>query len=126
MRALASDLAYLEGWCLLATGDALPCPAPESLLLKFWRTIYAGDTGHGTPADVEEGPRAQALLKSIRMHAPTTVRRRLASWPILTRWRGPKGKFAEPLPGRGAALQRAPKQIRVREQIETIAKLGSS
>ena len=35
MRALASDLAYLEGWCLLATGEPLPWPAPESLLLKF-------------------------------------------------------------------------------------------
>ncbi|MGE7065511.1 integrase, partial [Agrobacterium tumefaciens] len=35
MRALASDLAYLEAWCMLATGTPLPWPAPESLLLKF-------------------------------------------------------------------------------------------
>lgn len=34
LRALASDLGYLEG-CNLATGFPLPWPAPESLLLKF-------------------------------------------------------------------------------------------
>jgi hypothetical protein len=30
MRALASDLGYLEAWCSLATGTPLPWPAPES------------------------------------------------------------------------------------------------
>ncbi len=35
LRALASDLGYLEAWCRLATGSPLPWPAPESLLLKF-------------------------------------------------------------------------------------------
>ena len=35
MRALASDLAYLEAWCRAATADPLPWPAPEALLLKF-------------------------------------------------------------------------------------------
>lgn len=76
MRALASDLAYLEGWCLLATGDALPWPAPESLLLKFvahhlWDPVRrADDPNHGMPADVEDGLRGQALLKSVGPHAP--------------------------------------------------------
>lgn len=102
MRALASDLAYLEGWCLLATGDALPWPAPESLLLKFvahhlWDSVRrADDPNHGMPAEVEEGLRAQGLLKSVGPHAPGTVRRRLTSWSILTRWRGLKGHFTEP------------------------------
>ncbi|MCG5486293.1 MAG: site-specific integrase [Sinorhizobium meliloti] len=102
MRAFASDLAYLEGWCLLATGDTLPWPAPESLLLKFvahhlWDPVRrAEDPGHGMPADVEEGLRAQGLLKSLGPHAPGTVRRRLTSWSILTRWRGLKGNFSEP------------------------------
>lgn len=102
MRALASDLAYLEGWCLLATGDALPWPAPESLLLKFvahhlWDPVRrADDPNHGMPDNVENGLRAQALLKSIGPHAPGTVRRRLTSWSILTRWRGLKGYFTEP------------------------------
>ncbi|RVI39969.1 integrase, partial [Sinorhizobium meliloti] len=35
LRALASDLGYLEAWCQLATGAPLPWPAPEALLLKF-------------------------------------------------------------------------------------------
>jgi hypothetical protein len=35
LRALASDLGYLEAWCQLATGASLPWPAPETLLLKF-------------------------------------------------------------------------------------------
>jgi integrase len=102
MRALASDLAYLEAWCLAATGTPLPWPAPESLLLKFvahhlWdATRRATDGSHGMPPDVETSLRAQALLKSIGPHAPGTVRRRLASWSILTRWRGFKGHFLEP------------------------------
>src|SRR5260370_24261325 len=35
LRALASDLAYLEGWAQAAPGAALPRPASESLALKF-------------------------------------------------------------------------------------------
>jgi hypothetical protein len=35
LRALASDLAYLEAWVLAATGTPLPWPAPEALALKF-------------------------------------------------------------------------------------------
>ena len=35
LRALASDLAYLEAWAQAATGAALPWPASESLALKF-------------------------------------------------------------------------------------------
>ncbi|CUX68168.1 hypothetical protein AGR4C_pb30099 [Agrobacterium tumefaciens str. Kerr 14] len=48
MRALASDLAYLEAWCVLATGTPLPWPVPESLLLKvvahhLWDPVGAGN-----------------------------------------------------------------------------------
>src|SRR6218665_1676503 len=35
LRALTSDLTYLQAWSLAATGAALPWPAPEALLLKF-------------------------------------------------------------------------------------------
>jgi hypothetical protein len=35
LRALASDLGYLEAWCQAATGSPLPWPAPEALLIKF-------------------------------------------------------------------------------------------
>src|SRR5690606_33211083 len=35
LRALTSDLAYLEAWARAATGHPLPWPAPEAILLKF-------------------------------------------------------------------------------------------
>jgi hypothetical protein len=35
LRAIASDLAYLERWALAATGSPLPWPAPASLVTKF-------------------------------------------------------------------------------------------
>jgi len=102
LRALASDLGYLEAWCELATGSPLPWPAPESLLLKFvahhlWDPVKrAEDASHGMPAEVETGLRAKGLLRADGPHAPDTVRRRLTSWSILTRWRGLSGPFAAP------------------------------
>jgi integrase len=102
MRALSSDLAYLEAWCLAATGTPLPWPAPESLLLKFvahhlWDPVrQQSDPNHGMPDEVEDSLRRQGLLRTTGPHAPDTVRRRLTSWSILTRWRGLKGYFAEP------------------------------
>jgi integrase len=102
LRSLTSDLAYLEAWGMAATGKSLPWPAPEAMLLKFvaqhlWdpekRTI---DPDHGMPADVDDNLRRQGLLKSTGPHAPSTVRRRLANWSTLTRWRGLDGAFASP------------------------------
>ncbi|MDX0185615.1 site-specific integrase [Sinorhizobium meliloti] len=102
LRALASDLGYLEAWCQLATGAPLPWPAPESLLLKFvahhlWDPVKRVENpAHGMPVDVEAGLRAERLLRADGPHAPGTVRRRLTSWSILTRWRGFTGAFGAP------------------------------
>jgi integrase len=102
LRALASDLAYLQAWSLAATGRSLPWPAPEALLLKFvahhlWdpekRLI---DAEHGMPADVEDKLRIQGLLRATGPHAPQTVRRRLATWSTLTKWRSLDGSFSCP------------------------------
>nr|WP_236773885.1 site-specific integrase [Agrobacterium tumefaciens] len=102
LRALTSDLAYLEAWGLAATGKSLPWPAPEALLLKFvahhlWDPQHReADPDHGMPADIDEILRSQGFLKSVGPHAPATVRRRLANWSTLTRWRGLDGAFASP------------------------------
>jgi integrase len=102
LRALTSDLAYLEAWGLAATQKSLPWPAPEALLLKFvahhlWDPQHREtDPDHGMPADVDQKLRSQTFLKTVGPHAPATVRRRLANWSTLTKWRGFAGAFASP------------------------------
>ncbi|EJB02281.1 site-specific recombinase XerD [Rhizobium leguminosarum bv. trifolii WSM597] len=102
LRALTSDLAYLQAWSLAATGACLPWPAPEALLLKFvahhlWQPEQRDiDPHHGMPADVDQSLREQGFLRSSGPHAPDTVRRRLASWSTLTKWRGLTGVFSSP------------------------------
>lgn len=102
LRAITSDLAYIEAWALAATKRSLPWPAPEALLLKFvahhlWDPEKrATDPDHGMPVDVDENLRGQNFLKSAGPHAPATVRRRLANWSTLTKWRGLDGAFASP------------------------------
>ncbi len=102
LRALTADLAYLEAWGLAATGKSLPWPAPEALLLKFvahhlWDPEKrAADPDHGMPDEVDDNLRVRGILKSTGPHAPDTVRRRLASWSTLTKWRGLDGAFASP------------------------------
>lgn len=102
LRALTSDLAYLQAWSLAAIGTVLPWPAPEALLLKFvahhlWNPEKrAADLDHGMPGLVEQKLRDQGFLRSAGPHAPDTVRRRLASWSTLTKWRGLTGIFTSP------------------------------
>jgi integrase len=102
LRALTSDLAYLQAWSLAATGRSLPWPAPEALLLKFvahhlWDAERRlRDAQHGMPADVDDKLRRQGLLRTVGPHAPDTVRRRLATWSTLTKWRGLDGCFSSP------------------------------
>jgi len=102
LRALTSDLAYLQAWSLAATGASLPWPAPEAMLLKFvahhlWDPEKRKtEPDHGMPFGVEQSLRDQGFLRSIGPHAPDTVRRRLANWSTLTRWRGLDGAFASP------------------------------
>jgi integrase len=102
LRALASDLAYLEAWVLAATGTPLPWPAPEALALKFvaqhlWDPARRDtDPGHGMPAEIAVVLRAEGLLRAEGPHAPATVRRRLSSWATLHHWKGVAGPFKSP------------------------------
>ena len=111
MRALASDLAYLEAWAAAATGRPLPWPAPEALLIKFvahhlWdRHQQELDPAHGMPIEVALALKQDGLLRTEGPHAPATVRRRLSSWSTLTQWRGLDGAFDAP--GLRAAIKLA-------------------
>ena len=102
LKALASDLGYLEGWALASTGSALPWPAPEALALKFvahhlWDPAQReADPNHGMPDQVMATLRAEKLLVTVGPHAPNTVRRRLSSWATLHHWKGVVGPFASP------------------------------
>lgn len=108
LRALTSDLAYLQAWSLAATGRSLPWPAPEALLLKFvahhlWDPAKReSDPNHGIPVEVERDLRGRGFLRVIGPHAPDTVRRRPATWSSLTKWRGMTGarlpQVADPSP----------------------------
>lgn len=79
-----------------------PFPAPEALLLKFvahclWRPQQREiEPDHGIPFNVEANLRRQGFLRASGPHAPATVRRRLASWSTLIRWRGQEGSFSSP------------------------------
>ncbi len=94
LRALASDLAYLEAWSQAATGAPLPWPTPEELLLKFvahhlWDPAQRElDSSHGMPDHVMDALRAAGRLRTDGPHAPSTVRRRLSCLATLHRWRG--------------------------------------
>ncbi|UFW92028.1 site-specific integrase (plasmid) [Bradyrhizobium barranii] len=102
LRALASDLAYLEGWARTATAEPLPWPAPEALALKFvahhmWDPAKREtDPRHGMPAEIAQSMRTAGLMRSTGPHAPNTLKRRLASWATLHRWKGIEGPFASP------------------------------
>jgi integrase len=102
MRALASDLAYLEAWAYASTGKPLPWPAPDALLIKFvaqhlWdRHQHKIDPAHGMPQEVAAALRQDGLLRIEGPHAPATVRRRLSSWSTVTQWRGFSGAFDAP------------------------------
>ncbi|HEV2603448.1 MAG TPA: site-specific integrase [Microvirga sp.] len=102
LRALASDLGYLEAWCRSATAKPLPWPATEALVLKFiahhlWDPVQKeNDPKHGMPENVRDELQGLDLLRIDGPHAPSTVRRRLAHWSTLHRFRGLDGPFKAP------------------------------
>ncbi len=102
LRALSSDIAYLEAWARAATGAPLVWPATEATVLRFiahhlWdEEERERNAEHGMPEAVAEALRTEGRLKSTGPHAPATVRRRLALWSSLHRWRGLDGPFSNP------------------------------
>jgi hypothetical protein len=102
LRALASDLAYLEALCRAAAGGPLPWPADPELVLKFvahhmWDPDQrAIDAAHCMPDDVAEDHGDWKILKVKGTHAPKTVSRRLSNWSTLHQWKGVEPLFEHP------------------------------
>jgi hypothetical protein len=102
LRALASDLAYLETLADAAIGQPLSWTATEALGLEFvthhlWDPAKrVSDPRHGMHADIGESLRAEGLLRCDGPHVRYTVMQRLASWSTLHRWKGIEGPFAAP------------------------------
>lgn len=102
LRALASDLAYLEAWARAATAEPLAWPATETTALRLiahhlWDVDEREKNGdHGMPEAVAQALRGQGRLRASGPHSPATVRRRLALWSTLHRWRGLDGPFGSP------------------------------
>ncbi len=102
LRALASDLAYLEAWARASTAEPLAWPATETTVLRFiahhlWDEEEREKTpDHGMPEAVAAVLRSDGRLRATGPHAPATVRRRVALWSSLHRWRGLEGPFGNP------------------------------
>jgi hypothetical protein len=73
LRALASDLAYLEAWANAPAGQPLLWPASEALALKFvahhlWDPAKrVSDTRHGMPPDVADSLRREACCAAMAL-----------------------------------------------------------
>ncbi|RAH96230.1 integrase [Acuticoccus sediminis] len=95
VRAVVSDLAYLEAWHRAARGAPLAWPPADGDGLAFIahhlfraeERAVRGD-GYGMPAAVEAALVAEGMLRTTLPHAPATVARRLASWRRIAQLRG--------------------------------------
>ena len=103
LRALASDLAYLEAW---ADGRDRRGVAVAGLGKPGVEICSASSVG---PGQARDRSRSMACRPTSRRgcgtpyfcaatgpHAPSTVKRRLASWGTLHRWKGQEGPFRSP------------------------------
>ena len=102
MRAMASDLAYLEAWSRAASGAPCPGRRPRA------SSCASSPTTFTIPPAAPKTPRTACPPRSRRRcgrtggcapggpHAPSTVRRRLALWSTFHRWLGLEGPFSSP------------------------------
>ena len=89
LRALRSDLTYLERWHMAATGEHLAWPASESVILKFIAhhlfnsEEHLKNPDHGMPDDVADQLIEAGACTKRPPHAPSTVQRRISTWKKL-------------------------------------------
>ena len=84
------------------TARPLSWPATEALALKFvahhlWDpSKRVSDLRHGMPAESRRKPAGGGIAALELPPCPNTVKRRLAGWSTLHRWKGIEGPFAAP------------------------------
>lgn len=94
LRAIASDLGYLEAWAMAATGRPLAWPATDETVLKFIahhlfdKAEKKANPAHGMPDEVAAKLIGEDRMQALPPHAPSTVRRRLSHWKKLHKARG--------------------------------------
>ena len=103
LRAVASDLAYLEAWSLARTGFYLAWPPSDAAALSFIAHHLfrpeerARSAAYGMPAGVEAQLRTAGVLRGALPHAPATVSRRLSSWRRVAQVRGCENALSSPV-----------------------------
>ena len=95
LRALASDLAYLEAWAVRADRRSPALAGGRGDPLEVRLAKREAQRKHGMPQNVAESLREDGLLRSEGPHAPATVRGAV-ELATLHRWRGIEGPFASP------------------------------
>ena len=101
LRALRSDMAYIEAWSIACDGDYLVWPPDREIALRFiahhlWDPDKkAVDPSHGMPDYVRETLEAAGFLRSPGPHAPSTVKRRISSWCAICAMRRVSHPFSE-------------------------------
>lgn len=102
LRAMRSDLAYLEAWSLACDGTPLPWPPTKEIALRFiahhlWDPDEkAVNPGHGMPLHVRKSLEDADFLRVKGPHAPATTERRISSWRSLCKWRALEHPFSSP------------------------------
>ncbi|MEE4209448.1 MAG: tyrosine-type recombinase/integrase [Parvularcula sp.] len=102
IRAIASDLAYLEAWSKAVRGEALSWPPTDEDGLRFIAhhlfVIPQDSQGEarGMPRAAEHCLRAGGILRGALPHAPATVRRRISSWKRVAQVRGHQDALSSP------------------------------
>lgn len=92
LRAVRSDLAYLEAWSLACDGEHLSWPPSKETALRFiahhlWDPDErAKNARHGMPDHVRDFLEASGHLRAPGPHATSTVERRISSWRSMCKW----------------------------------------
>ena len=103
VRAIASDLAYLEAWSRAVRGQPLFWPPTDEDALRFIAHHLfvtpqgAPEEARGMPRGAEEELRASGVLRGGLPHAPATVKRRISSWRRVAQVRGHQDALTGPV-----------------------------